>query len=339
MSEKASEKARREEDVRRQDDPEVEAARKAEEERGGFKELHEAVQRIREAVAARKPPRPEDVELAQRYLGNARVAALLQGLDPEQDPSKKEDDETGDTPGKYRLAVYVRRAEVRGPFDPGQCVIGLEGKGEELLYGFHPGQALGPAQYREGGVNGQILTDRTQLEGAHKTTEVEVTREQLEAIRAQAESLRAKPPSFDFNRWNSINFAAEILGLAGVEIPDGTFAGMATPQSRKGEAKEPAPVETAFDDDADGDDGEGEGGEGGGGEGEGGGGEGGGGEGGGGEGGGEGEGGGDGGGGEGEGDDKKKKPGFFGRLFKGKADKGDKEGGGGSGGAGGGGGQ
>jgi hypothetical protein len=314
MSEKAQ---RREEEEVKQRDPEAEEAREAEEERGGHKDLHDAVQRIREAVARREPPHPEDIQLAQRYLGNARVAALLQGLDPEQDAKRKEDDENSETPGRFRLAIYVRKAEVRGAFDPGQCMIGLQGPTGEQLYGFHPGQAFGPAHFRGEGVNGQVLTDPSQLDGAHKTQELEITREQLEVIRAHAESLRAKPPSFDFDRWNSMSFVADLLGQAGVELPTGTFTGMATPQSLKGDGRETAEPEVDSEDDADGGDG------------------------------GDGDddidgpdevGDGRGAGGKPpppgdkptEGGDDKKKPGFFGRIFGagGKTDKGDKEGGG-----------
>jgi hypothetical protein len=224
MSDKATRKKR--DDHVANEAEEVEDAREKEEERGGAKELSLAVNRIREAVRMRKEPRPEDVELAQRYLGNAAVAALLSGRDLEE-PKRKEDPEVSGAQGRFKLILYVRERFAQGPFDPGQVFLGLEGDEHRRIYGFHPTQH-GASALRPDGVPGEVRVDPAQIVDAQKKAELDLTREQVRAFQLMAESFRHRPPMFDFWKWNSMHFVTEILTMAKLEPPPHVFDGLAS---------------------------------------------------------------------------------------------------------------
>lgn len=223
-------------DARRRDEaaremPEVNHAEKDEEARGGHEELAAAITRIREAVRKHDEPQRADIELAQRYLGNAAVAALLSGRDIDEPEKKAEEDEVKEA--KCRVTLFVREKYAHGSHDPGAAFVLLEGIDKKApLYGFHP-QRKGPESLRAGGAKGEIKREPDQLVDTVRAATIEVDREQLESIRAQAEAFRDAPPKFDFWKWNSVDFVTELLTHAGVDMPDDAFEKIADPEEMR----------------------------------------------------------------------------------------------------------
>jgi len=180
--------------------------------------------RLAAAVAQGRAPAEADVALAHQLLGNAAVVLLLAGKADQlpQAPGI-------DAQGTYKVVVYARRRFAQGVTDPGHAFIGLEGPGQDHVYGFHP-RAAGPRAMAPGGVPGQVLVDKDQVGAGVRMEETAVTKAQFDAAQARALKLVGAAPKYDFWGWNCVDFVADVAAAGGVAVAAGNFAGVADPE-------------------------------------------------------------------------------------------------------------
>lgn len=181
-----------------------------------------ALSRIRKAIADGKEPSDADVRLAQKALGNARVAEMFEGQHLPAAPGVSDD-------GDYKIVIYARHRFANGPTDIGHIFVGLEGPGKDHTYGFHPSHG-GIGALKPGGVKGIVKVDKDQVGKGVRMLEVGVTKKQWEKAQAVAKKVAGAPPQYDFYKYNCADFVEDVAGAAGVKIPMGDFAGIADPE-------------------------------------------------------------------------------------------------------------
>ncbi len=204
--------------------PEAEPHRPAEPTSGEIDngKVDAALARIRKAVAEKKDPSDADIRLAQKALGNARVAEMLQGEHLPAAPGVAAE-------GDYKLVIYARHRFANGPFDTGHIFIGLEGPGLDHTYGFHPAHG-GPGALKPGGVKSVVKVDKDQVTKGVRMLEIPVTKAQWEKAEALAKKIAGAPPKYDFYVYNCAHFIQDVANAAGASVPMGSFAGIADPE-------------------------------------------------------------------------------------------------------------
>ena len=180
--------------------------------------------RIKAAVAQGRAPDEADVARAHQLFGNATVTQLLAGK-ADQLPQAPGLDAKGD----YKVVLYARARFAEGASDLGHAFIGLEGPGQDHVYGFHPKNGAGVGAMVPGGVAGKVQVDKDQVGAGVRMEEIAVTKAQFEAAQARALKLKGGPPKYDFWGWNCVNFVADVAAAAGVVVSAGNFAGIADP--------------------------------------------------------------------------------------------------------------
>ncbi len=181
--------------------------------------------RLKAAVAQGRAPDEADVARAHQLFGNATVTALLAGK-ADQLPQAPGIDAKGD----YKVVLYARARFAQGPGDLGHAFIGLEGPGQDHVYGFHPKNGAGVGAMVPGGVAGKVEVDKDQVGAGVRMEEIAITKAQFEAAQARALKLKGGPPKYDFWGWNCVNFVADVAAAAGVVVSAGNFAGIADPE-------------------------------------------------------------------------------------------------------------
>lgn len=181
--------------------------------------------RIKAAVAQGRAPDEADVARAHELFGNAVVTELLAGK-ADQLPQAPGLDAKGD----YKVVLYARARFAQGATDLGHAFIGLEGPGQDHVYGFHPRNGAGVGAMAPGGVPGKVQVDQDQVGGGVRMEEIAITKAQFEAAEARAVKLKGAPPKYDFWAWNCVNFVADVAAAAGVVVSAGNFAGIADPE-------------------------------------------------------------------------------------------------------------
>ncbi|MCC6998478.1 MAG: hypothetical protein IT370_27955 [Deltaproteobacteria bacterium] len=181
--------------------------------------------RIKAAVAQGRAPDEADVARAHQLFGNATVTQLLAGK-PDQLPQAPGIDAQGD----HKIVLYARARFAEGASDLGHAFIGLEGPGQDHVYGFHPKNGAGVGAMVPGGVAGKVQVDKDQVGAGVRMEEIAVTKAQFDAAQARALKLKGGPPKYDFWAWNCVNFVADVAAAAGVVVAAGNFAGIADPE-------------------------------------------------------------------------------------------------------------